>query len=91
LANAQRKLVSSSDRAMTQALMLIREMSEKINLARTIQDRAAKRFKEVIESKALRGKSNEAQAAVRNINLKRERKIEIYINKLILSEYQRKP
>jgi transcription initiation factor TFIIIB Brf1 subunit/transcription initiation factor TFIIB len=91
LANAQRKLVSSSDRAMTQALMLIREMSEKINLARTIQDRAAKRFKEVIESKALRGKSNEAQAAVRNINLKRERKIEIYINKLILSEYQSKP
>ena len=49
---------------MTQALMQIREMSEKINLARPIQDRAAKRFKEVLESKALRGKSNEAQVAV---------------------------
>jgi transcription initiation factor TFIIB len=63
LANAQRKLISSSDRQMTQALMLIREMSEKISLPRSIQDRAAKRFKEVLESKALRGKSNEAQAA----------------------------
>lgn len=63
LANAQRKLASSSDRQMNQALMLIREMSEKINLPRSIQDRAAKRFKEVIESKALRGKSNEGQAA----------------------------
>lgn len=64
MANAQRKLISSSDRQMTQALMLIREMSEKISLPRSIQDRAAKRFKEVLESKALRGKSNEAQAAV---------------------------
>lgn len=63
LANAQRKLASSSDRQMTQALMLIREMSDKINLARSIQDRAAKRFKEVLESKALRGRSQEAQAA----------------------------
>ncbi|KAL3117934.1 hypothetical protein niasHT_005177 [Heterodera trifolii] len=63
LANAQRKLLSSSDRQMTQAMMVIREMSEKINLTRTIQDRAAKLYKEVLESKALRGKNNEAQAA----------------------------
>lgn len=63
LANAQRKTMNNTDRQMTQAMSVIREMSERIHLPRTIQDHAAKKFKEVLDSKALRGRNNEAQAA----------------------------
>lgn len=63
LANAQRKNMNSTDRVMTQAISVIREMSERIHLPRTIQDQAAKTFKDVLDSKALRGRNNEAQAA----------------------------
>ena len=38
-------------------------MSDKINLPRTIQNQAGKVFKDVLDSKALRGRNNEAQAA----------------------------
>ncbi|KAI6221832.1 General transcription factor TFIIB [Aphelenchoides fujianensis] len=63
LANAQRKNVNSSDRQMAQAISVIREMSERIHLTRSIQDQAAKIYKDVLDSKALRGRNNEAQAA----------------------------
>ena len=36
-------------------------MSEKINIPRGIQDRAIKVFKDVLETKCLKGKNNEAQ------------------------------
>ncbi|KAI6186759.1 hypothetical protein M3Y98_00167500 [Aphelenchoides besseyi] len=63
LANAQRKNINSTDRQMSQAIGVIREMSERIHLPRPIQDQAAKIYKDVLDSKALRGKNNEAQAA----------------------------
>ncbi|CCD74279.1 Transcription initiation factor IIB [Caenorhabditis elegans] len=63
LANAQRKSMNNTDRQMTAAMSLIREMSERIHLPRNIQDSASRIFKDVLESKALRGKNNEAQAA----------------------------
>jgi len=63
LANAQRKNVNNTDRQMTQAISVIREMSERIHLTRSIQDQAAKIYKDVLDSKALRGRNNEAQAA----------------------------
>ncbi|WKY13867.1 hypothetical protein Q1695_004592 [Nippostrongylus brasiliensis] len=63
LANAQRKSMNNSDRQMTQAMSVIREMSERIHLAKSIQDLASKTFKDVLDSKALKGKNNEAQAA----------------------------
>jgi len=63
LANAQRKNMNNTDRQMTQAISVIREMSERIHLAKTIQDQAARLFKDVLDSKACRGKNNEAQAA----------------------------
>lgn len=63
LANAQRKNMNNTDRQMTQAINVIREMSERIHLTRPIQDQAAKIYKNVLDSKALRGRNNEAQAA----------------------------
>nr|CDJ80592.1 Glycosyl transferase and Zinc finger and Transcription factor TFIIB domain containing protein [Haemonchus contortus] len=63
LANAQRKSMNNTDRQMTQAMSVIREMSERIHLAKSIQDLASKTFKDVLDSKALKGKNNEAQAA----------------------------
>lgn len=55
--------MNNSDRQMTQAINVIREMSERIHLTRPIQDQASKIFKNVLDSKALRGRNNEAQAA----------------------------
>ncbi|VDM56504.1 unnamed protein product [Angiostrongylus costaricensis] len=63
LANSQRKSMNNTDRQMTQAMSVIREMSERIHLAKSIQDLASKTFKDVLDSKALKGKNNEAQAA----------------------------
>uniref|UniRef100_A0A914DVP3 Transcription initiation factor IIB n=1 Tax=Acrobeloides nanus TaxID=290746 RepID=A0A914DVP3_9BILA len=63
LANAQRKNMNNTDRQMAQAISVIREMSERIHLPKVIQDQAAKIFKDVLDSKALKGKNNEAQAA----------------------------
>ncbi|VDD87296.1 unnamed protein product [Enterobius vermicularis] len=63
LANAQRKNMNNTDRQMTQAISVIREMSSRIHLAKSIEDNAAKIFKDVLDSKALKGKNNEAQAA----------------------------
>lgn len=55
--------MNNVDRQMTQAISVIREMSERIHLAKTIQDQATKVFKDVLDSKALKGKNSEAQAA----------------------------
>ncbi|VIO98510.1 Uncharacterized protein BM_BM13875 [Brugia malayi] len=63
LANAQRKNMNNMDRQMSQGLSVIREMSARIHLPKSIEDGAAKIFKDVLDSKALRGKNNEAQAA----------------------------
>jgi len=63
LMNAQRKNMNNTDRQMTQAFSVIREMCDRIHLTRSIQDKAAKIFKDVLDSKALKGKNNEAQAA----------------------------
>ncbi|CAD6190009.1 unnamed protein product [Caenorhabditis auriculariae] len=63
LANAQRKSMNNTDRQMTQAMGVIRDMSARINLPKNIEDNAARIFKDVLDSKALRGKNNEAQAA----------------------------
>uniref|UniRef100_A0A914Y4N6 Transcription initiation factor IIB n=1 Tax=Panagrolaimus superbus TaxID=310955 RepID=A0A914Y4N6_9BILA len=63
LANAQRKNTNNTERQLNQALGIIRDMSERIHLTRPIQDSAAKVFKQILDSKALRGRSNEAQAA----------------------------
>uniref|UniRef100_A0A914UMF9 Transcription initiation factor IIB n=2 Tax=Plectus sambesii TaxID=2011161 RepID=A0A914UMF9_9BILA len=63
LANAQRKSMNNTDRQMSQAFSVIREMSDRIHLSKSIQDMAAKIFKDVLDSKALKGRNNEAQAA----------------------------
>lgn len=48
---------------MTQAISVIREMSERLHLPKATQDHAAKKFKEVLDSKALKGRNSEAQVA----------------------------
>ena len=53
--------VSNGDRHLNQAIATIREMSERINIPRGIQDRAIKVFKDMLETECLKGKSNEAQ------------------------------
>ncbi|KHN82738.1 Transcription initiation factor IIB [Toxocara canis] len=63
LANAQRRNMNNTDRQMSQAMGVIREMSARIHLSKSIEDNAAKVFKDVLDSKALKGKNNEAQAA----------------------------
>jgi len=63
LANAQRRNMNNADRQMTQAFGVIREMSERIHLPRSVQDIANRVFRDVLDTKALKGKNNEAQAA----------------------------
>jgi len=63
LATAQRRNMNNADRQMTQAFGVIREMSERIHLPRSVQDIANRVFRDVLDTKALKGKNNEAQAA----------------------------
>jgi transcription initiation factor TFIIB len=63
LFNLQRKQTNNSDRQLIQAFGIIREMSDRINLAGSIQDQANKLFKDVLVTGALRGKNSEAVAA----------------------------
>ncbi|KAI6221556.1 Glycosyl transferase and Zinc finger and Transcription factor TFIIB domain containing protein [Aphelenchoides besseyi] len=63
LANSQRKNINSTDRRMAEAIRTIRAMSDRIHLTSSTQNQAAKIYKNVLDSKALRGKNNEAQAA----------------------------
>lgn len=63
MANLQRKSGNGGDRTLLAAFASIREMAARIHLPNSIQDQANKLFKEVLDSKALRGKNSEAQAA----------------------------
>jgi len=63
LANVQRKTKSSHDRTMGHAMSVIREMSERIHINKSIQEQAMKIFADMLESKRMRGRSAESQAA----------------------------
>ncbi|VDP16112.1 unnamed protein product [Soboliphyme baturini] len=63
LQGMQRKQVNNQDRQLIQAFGVIREMSERIHLAKSIQDQANLVFKQVLDTKQLKGKNSEAVAA----------------------------
>jgi len=58
-----RRTVSSSDRTLINAFRTISNMADRINLTKTITDRANKLFKTVHDGKNLKGRSNDAIAA----------------------------
>ncbi|RWS32003.1 transcription initiation factor IIB-like isoform X1 [Leptotrombidium deliense] len=58
-----RKNVSSSDRALLNAFKEISNMADRINLPKTIIDRANSLFKQVHDGKTLKGRSNDAIAS----------------------------
>jgi len=55
--------MSSSDRALINAFREINGMADRINLAKTIVDRANNLFKQVHDGKNLKGRSNDAIAS----------------------------
>lgn len=58
-----RRTMSSSDRTLIAAFKEISQMADRINLPKTIVDRANKLFKQVHDGKNLRGRSNDAKAS----------------------------
>uniref|UniRef100_A0A6A7FUK6 Transcription initiation factor IIB n=2 Tax=Hirondellea gigas TaxID=1518452 RepID=A0A6A7FUK6_9CRUS len=58
-----RRTMSSSDRSLLNAFKEIANMGEKINLPRSLLEKANALFKEVHTSRALRGRSNDAIAS----------------------------
>jgi transcription initiation factor TFIIB len=58
-----RRTISSSDRTLINAFRTISNMADRINLTKTITDRAHKLFKTVHDGKNLKGRSNDAIAA----------------------------
>jgi transcription initiation factor TFIIB len=58
-----RKTVSSSDRALSNAFREISTMADRLNLPRMIVDRANVLFKQVHEGKSMKGRSNDAIAS----------------------------
>ncbi|XP_076342105.1 transcription initiation factor IIB-like isoform X1 [Tachypleus tridentatus] len=58
-----RRSMSSSDRALTNAFREISNMADRINLTKTIVDRANSLFKQVHDGKTLKGRSNDAIAS----------------------------
>ncbi|XP_074604978.1 transcription factor IIB [Brevipalpus obovatus] len=58
-----RKNISSSDRTLMNSFREISNMADRINLTKTIQDRANALFKQVHDGKGLRGRSNDAIAS----------------------------
>lgn len=58
-----RRTVSSSDRTLINAFRTISNMCDRINLPRTITDRANALFKMVHDGKSLKGRSNDAIAS----------------------------
>ena len=58
-----RKHMSSSDRALANAFKEISNMSDRINLPKTIVDRANLLFKQVHDGRTLKGRSNDAIAS----------------------------
>jgi len=59
----RRTTVSSSDRTLVNALQSISNMCDRINLPKTIKDRANALFKKVHDGRSLKGRSNEAIAS----------------------------
>ncbi|BFZ20289.1 hypothetical protein BsWGS_23328 [Bradybaena similaris] len=55
-----RRSVSSSDRALITAYREIAQMADRLNLPKMLVDRASTLFKKVHDSKALKGRSNDA-------------------------------
>ena len=55
--------MSSSDRALIAAFKEISNMADRINLPKTIVDRANNLFKQVHDGKNLKGRSNDAKAS----------------------------
>lgn len=55
--------MSSSDRALIAAFKEISTMADRINLPKTIVDRANNLFKQVHDGKNLKGRSNDAKAS----------------------------
>ena len=58
-----RKTVSSSDRALSNAFREISTMADRLNLPRMIVDRANVLFKQVHDGKSMKGRSNDAIAS----------------------------
>ena len=58
-----RRQVNSQDRALITAFKEISQMSDRLNLAKMIQDRANTLFKQVNDVKTLKGRSNDAIAS----------------------------
>ncbi|KRX62835.1 Transcription initiation factor IIB [Trichinella britovi] len=64
LSNLQKRQASNNqDRALIHAFGVIREMADRIHLTKSIQDQANLLFKQVQETKALKGKNNDAVAS----------------------------
>ena len=69
---SNQRTISSSDRTLINAFRTISEMCDRINLPRTITDRANALFKKVHDGKNLRGRSNDAISSGRiSIKLKK--------------------
>ena len=60
---SNRRTVSSSDRALVNAFRSIGNMADRINLTKTIVDRANNLFKMVHDGRNLKGRANDAIAA----------------------------
>jgi len=58
-----RRNISSSDRTLLNAFKEIRTMADRINLPKTITDRADSLFKQVHDGKSLKGRSTDATSA----------------------------
>ncbi|XP_055898769.1 transcription initiation factor IIB-like isoform X1 [Biomphalaria glabrata] len=55
-----RRTINSSDRALFTAIREINQMADRLNLPKMLVDRASTLFKQVHDSKALKGRSNDA-------------------------------
>jgi len=62
-AGMSRKQVNNTDRQLISGFSIIREMAERIHLAKSIQDSANSTLKQVVDTKQLKGKNGEAVAA----------------------------
>ncbi|KAI1303211.1 Transcription initiation factor IIB [Halotydeus destructor] len=60
---SNRRTMSSSDRALLNAFKEIGNMADRINLPKTLQDRANLLFKQVHDGKTLKGRGNDAIAS----------------------------
>lgn len=60
---SNRRTMNNSDRVLISAFREISGMADRINLPKNIVDRANKLFKQVYESKSLKGRSNDAISA----------------------------